>query len=91
MFVLLVINLNIMPWNATGLISSASYLCDALKDKVVDICGISEHFLFPNNVHFLILTTVIMYQVIKTYQFQANGGWLKEMFVSCGIHNITTI
>ena len=53
LFVLLVINLNIMPWNATGLISSASYLCDALKDKVVDICGISEHFLFPNNVHFL--------------------------------------
>jgi len=46
-------NLNIMTWNATGLISSASYLCHALKDNAVDICGISEHFLFPNNVHFL--------------------------------------
>ena len=46
-------NLNIMTWNATGFISSASYLCDALKDNAVDICGISEHFLFPNNVHFL--------------------------------------
>ena len=46
-------NINIMSWNATGIISSSSYLCDTLLDQNIDICGISEHWLFPSNVHFL--------------------------------------
>lgn len=45
--------LTLCTWNATGIISSSSYLCNLLKDKSVDICGVSEHFLYPSNVHFL--------------------------------------
>ena len=36
------VNLNIMCWNATGIMSSASYLCNSLNDKHIDICGILE-------------------------------------------------
>lgn len=51
--ILLLMNIKLATWNATGIISSASYLCDLLNDRAVDVCGISEHFLYPNNVHFL--------------------------------------
>ena len=47
------VNLNIMCWNATGIMSSASYLCNSLNDKHIDICGISEHWLYEKNLNFL--------------------------------------
>ena len=44
------LNLNFMTWNATGIMSSSSYLSDALHDHSIDFCGISEHWLY---LHFL--------------------------------------
>jgi exonuclease III len=43
----------IVTWNATGIMSSASYLCGLLNDKKVDICGISEHWLKESNCNFI--------------------------------------
>lgn len=45
--------LNIISWNITGVMSSASCLCDILTEGEIDICGISEHWLYPHNIHFL--------------------------------------
>ena len=45
--------LKIMTWNATGIMSSCSYLIDILNDKNIDICGISEHWLREIDLHFL--------------------------------------
>ncbi|MES9883123.1 MAG: reverse transcriptase family protein [Sedimenticola sp.] len=42
-----------MTWNATGIMSSSSYLCDVLSHESVDVCGISEHWLFDYNIHFM--------------------------------------
>ena len=42
-----------MTWNATGIMSSASYLSKALKSFDVDVCGISEHWLYKKDLHFL--------------------------------------
>ena len=36
------INLNIMTWIATGIMSSSAYLCDTLSTKTIDICGVAE-------------------------------------------------
>ena len=44
---------NVMTWNVTGIFSSSSYLSDVLTEKHVDICGLSEHWLYPHNLHFL--------------------------------------
>ena len=46
-------NFNIMTWNATGIMSSCSYLCDTLKANNIDICGIAEHWLYEQDLHFL--------------------------------------
>ena len=46
-------SLKLLTWNATGLISSSSHLCDSLKNHDIDFCGISEHYLYPQNVHFI--------------------------------------
>ncbi|MES9879758.1 MAG: reverse transcriptase family protein [Sedimenticola sp.] len=45
--------LNIMTWNATGIVSSSSYLASVLSTETIDFCGLSEHWLYPNNTHFL--------------------------------------
>ena len=37
----------------TGVMASASYLCDVITQGEIDICGISEHWLSPNNLYFL--------------------------------------
>ena len=42
-----------MIWNATGIMSSSSYLSDALHDHSIDFCGISEHWLYHKDLHFL--------------------------------------
>lgn len=42
-----------MTWNATGIMSSCTYLCNALSAQEVDICGISEHWLFEHDLQFL--------------------------------------
>ncbi len=43
----------VMTWNATGIMSSSSYLCDVLNHQSVDVCGISEHWLYEYNMHFM--------------------------------------
>jgi len=40
-------------WTVTGIMSSASYLCDLLTDGEIDICGISEHWLTLDYLFFL--------------------------------------
>lgn len=45
--------LNFLCWNATGIMSSASYLSDILNKKAIDICGISEHWLYQKDLNFL--------------------------------------
>ena len=46
-------NLNILTWNATGIMSSATYLTDCLYRNKKDICGISEHWLYEKDLQFL--------------------------------------
>ena len=43
----------LMTWNATGIMSSASYLIDSINSKKIDICGISEHWLYEKDLYFL--------------------------------------
>ena len=45
--------LKLLTWNATGIMSSASYLCKTLTYLHINICGISGHWLLHNSVHFL--------------------------------------
>ena len=42
-----------MTWNVTGIMSSSSYLSDALNEHSIDFCGISEHWLYSKDLHFL--------------------------------------
>ena len=44
--------LNLLSWNASGLMSSSAYLCDVLKKRNIDFCGISEHWLRKSDLHF---------------------------------------
>ena len=45
--------INILTWNATGIMSSAIYLCNCLYNYKIDICGISEHWLYEKDLRFL--------------------------------------
>ena len=45
--------LKLATWNVSGIISSAQYLQKLLHEKYIFICGISEHWLYENNAHFL--------------------------------------
>jgi len=45
--------LRVITWNVTGLMSSASYLSDILTEGDIDVCGLSEHWLTPNNLFFM--------------------------------------
>jgi hypothetical protein len=42
-----------MTWNVTGLMSSVAYFAGMLKQRQTDFCGLSEHLLLHDNVHFL--------------------------------------
>ena len=46
-------NLSFLTWNATGIMSSCSYLCDILNKWSIDICGVSEHWLYEKDLYFL--------------------------------------
>ena len=45
--------LNMATWNATGIMSSASYASDLLMNENIHILGLSEHWLYRHNLHFL--------------------------------------
>lgn len=49
----LINSLNLLTWNVTGVMSSASYLSDILGDGDINVCGISEHWLTVDNMYFL--------------------------------------
>ena len=42
-----------LSWNVTGLMSSSSYLCELLNSRKIDFCGLSEHWLYNYNLHFI--------------------------------------
>ena len=45
--------IQLITWNVTGLMSSASYLCELLSSGNIDVCGLAEHWLMPHNSHFI--------------------------------------
>ena len=46
-------SINFMTWNATGIMTGIPYLDKELKARSIDICGISEHWLRPENSYLL--------------------------------------
>lgn len=44
--------LALMSWNASGIMSSGMYLGRTLDDYDIDICGISEHWLYKKDLQF---------------------------------------
>ena len=47
------VDLKLMTWNATGIMSSSSYLYDVLSCKDIDICGLAEYWLYEKDSIFL--------------------------------------
>ena len=47
------VNLKLTTWNAKGIMSGASYVSNLLKNRNIDIFGLSEHWLSNTNIHFL--------------------------------------
>lgn len=45
--------LTLATWNATGIMSSPSYLGSMLGQKGINIIGLSDHWLNQFNIHFL--------------------------------------
>ena len=45
--------INVMTWNATGIMTGIPYLDKELNAKDIDICGIAEHWLRPENSYLL--------------------------------------
>ena len=45
--------LNILTWNASGIISGSVYLSNILDQTDVDICGVSKQWLYNSNPYFL--------------------------------------
>ena len=46
-------SLNILTWNAIGIMSSAAYLIGCLNEINIDICEIAEHWLYDKDLAFL--------------------------------------
>ena len=44
--------LNILSWNATGIMSSSTHLTNILAQRNIEICGISEHWLYEKDLMF---------------------------------------
>ena len=53
MFFVLFMDLRILSWNATGIMTGIPYLTEELNNRNISICGISEHMLLPRNAHIL--------------------------------------
>ena len=49
----IIAGLNIACWNARGIMPGSVYLDYILKTNKIDICAISEHWLFPHSLNFL--------------------------------------
>ncbi|MEW8561249.1 MAG: hypothetical protein AB2541_04060 [Candidatus Thiodiazotropha sp.] len=60
--------ISILTRNATGIMSSAAYLSDCLNHNKVDICGISEHWLYEKDLSFL-------YLIDNCYNSHAVSDW----------------
>ena len=45
--------LKCISWNARGIMYGGRFLCDLLSSTDIDVCAISEHFLFDDNLDFL--------------------------------------
>ena len=46
-------DLKLLSWNATGIMSSGSYLGRTLEQFSVDICGVGGHWLYKTDLYFL--------------------------------------
>ena len=46
-------NLNILTWNATGVMTGIPYLLQELNDNDISICGLAEHWLLDQNAYIL--------------------------------------
>ena len=80
-------NLNVLSWNATGIMSSSTYLCDTLVQRNIDICGISEHWLYEKDLHFLtkwIAIIEVMPSLMLLLTFREEEGSVKEGLPFCG-------
>ena len=42
-------DLNIISWNATGIMTGIAYLTRVLNERNSSVCGLSEHWLLPHN------------------------------------------
>ena len=56
---------NLMSWNVTGLSSSSSYLADGLTKFSVDFCGLSEHWLYDQDLQLTARIQVSPSQIIR--------------------------
>ena len=45
--------INIMTWDVTSVLTGIPYLDFELKRNNIDICGLSEHWLLPENAYLL--------------------------------------
>jgi len=45
--------LNILCWNAEGIMSSIPYLMHCIEVHNISICGVAEHWLREFNMHFV--------------------------------------
>ena len=45
--------LKLLSWNASGIMSSGTYIGRSSEQLSVDICGIGEHWLYINDLNFL--------------------------------------
>ena len=46
-------DLKLLSWNATDIMSGGSYIGRTLEQLSVDVSGISEHWLYLNDLNFL--------------------------------------
>ena len=46
------VDFSLLTWNTTGLMSSSVYLID-VQNNDIDVCGVSETWLYPWDGHFV--------------------------------------
>ena len=68
-------SLNFMTWNASGIMSSGTYLGYILGEYDVDFCGVSEHCLYKRDHHFLdSIHKSDNYFAVSDYDLEAPSG-----------------